>query len=282
MRESGFLINKDMILEQETFDKYGHKPSELLPLSKKIIIGECDYCHSIFEKEKWKMAKSNRYIAKDCCGKHQCHTKKIRESRDYRLSLMHPNIGDKFNHLTMISSPFKKERKTEKNKNYFVSKFKCDCGRIKTLKVTQVKNGYIKSCGCTKIDCSYTICFHGDSGKKLHSIWTSMKQRCSNPTDAQYHNYGAKGIVICEDWSKNNYLQFKEWSIKHGYKEGLSIDRIDPRLVYCPENCEWVTKAENSRRVTGSRDKIIKKQEEEIVKLKQRIIELENQLLVHE
>jgi hypothetical protein len=72
-----------------------------------------------------------------------------------------------------------------------------------------------------------------------------------------------------------NYLNFKQWAISHGYKEGLSIERINPDGNYCPENCEWITKSENSSRVTSGRDAKIHFLTEENIQLKNRIKELE-------
>ena len=65
-------------------------------------------------------------------------------------------------------------------------------------------------------------------------------------TDKAYRWYGAKGIGVCKEWIDNPRL-FEDWSMKHGYQEGLTIDRIDETKDYCPENCRWITREDNAR-----------------------------------
>jgi hypothetical protein len=86
---------------------------------------------------------------------------------------------------------------------------------------------------------------HGDCGTKLYNSWRGMKQRCYDSSQKSYHaTY--KSIEVCGDWLR--YAPFKEWAISNGYKEGLTIERINPKGDYEPSNCEWITKGENSRR----------------------------------
>lgn len=77
-----------------------------------------------------------------------------------------------------------------------------------------------------------------------------MKQRCTNPNRPDYQRYGGRGISICFEW-EDNYLEFREWALRTGYTDDLSIDRIDVDGNYCPENCRWVPmkiQANNTRR----------------------------------
>lgn len=94
--------------------------------------------------------------------------------------------------------------------------------------------------------------------ERLYHIYHGIKQRCYNNKNPKYHLYGGKGIKICSLWN-NNYDEFKKWSYENGYSEdvkGLSIDRIDSDMDYCPENCRWTTISENSAKANIGRKKI--------------------------
>lgn len=71
-------------------------------------------------------------------------------------------------------------------------------------------------------------------------MWRTMKMRCYNKNNISYKYYGKKGIKICNEWLKN-FVNFKNWAFKNGYKENLLIDRIDNNKNYCATNCRWVT-----------------------------------------
>lgn len=95
---------------------------------------------------------------------------------------------------------------------------------------------------------------HGMSNTRLYKIWRVMRQRCNNPNDQAFKNYGAKGIKVCRSWN-NSFKSFMEWAYDNGYREHLTIDRIDPNKGYTPDNCRWITRAENARRAQLGRRK---------------------------
>lgn len=89
---------------------------------------------------------------------------------------------------------------------------------------------------------------HGMRYSRLYNIWRSMKQRCTNPKTVNYHNYGGRGIKVCEEWS-SRFMSFRDWAMENGYSDTLSIDRINSNGNYEPSNCRWVSyKAQNNNR----------------------------------
>lgn len=91
----------------------------------------------------------------------------------------------------------------------------------------------------------------GNIGHPLYKIWSAMQQRCCNPKIRNYHNYGGRGITLCELW--RDFRNFRRWAMDNGYSQGLQIDRIDNDNGYSPDNCRFVTRKQNNRNKTTSR-----------------------------
>ena len=87
---------------------------------------------------------------------------------------------------------------------------------------------------------------HGNyiKDKRLRRIFYGMINRCYNPTDRDYRWYGSKGVKIHQGWI-DNPKSFEEWAIANGYKDDLTIDRIEENKNYCPDNCRWITREDN-------------------------------------
>ena len=123
----------------------------------------------------------------------------------------------------------------------------CECGKETTAWAYKLKAGRKKSCGCLCIKNGKYANGKG-RGSGLLSRWKSLKQRCGNPNNKDYRYYGARGVTVCEEWQ--SFRGFETWALKNGYKEGLTIDRIDGTGNYNPENCHWIPAVENCKKQT--------------------------------
>lgn len=142
-------------------------------------------------------------------------------------------------HLTVIEID-----KTHDTKNGLYWICRCDCGNYITLKVgdlsTEESKGQSnRSCGC--VPYGHTRSRNktkGVSNTRLYKIWFGMKTRCKSAK-----NYAGKGIKVCEKW-RNDFNAFSEWAFDNGYRDDLTIDRIDVNGDYEPDNCRWITNYE--------------------------------------
>lgn len=159
------------------------------------------------------------------------------------------------------------ERAKNNEKNEVMWLCKCDCGKKFITRARSLRSGETTSCGCLRIKHAAEAARkantkHGASPHrgytKLYNTWLRMKGRCNSPTSTSYPYYGARGISVCEEW-ENDFSAFRDWAMKNGYKEGLSIDRIDVNGNYCPQNCRWITMAEQQRNRRPSSDWNFKK-----------------------
>lgn len=113
----------------------------------------------------------------------------------------------------------------------------CDCGKEKVVRGDQIKDGRSQSCGCLRAERSYRT--HGMWKSKIYRVWGSMVSRTTNPNDPAWPYYGGIGCGLDqEDWKQfeNFYRDMGE-----SYKEGLTLEREDPKLGYSKENCVWET-----------------------------------------
>ena len=86
----------------------------------------------------------------------------------------------------------------------------------------------------------------------LHDRWASMRNRCTYPSQPKYKDYGGRGIRVCPAW-QDDFTAFRDWALAHGYRDYLTLDRIDNDGDYTPENCRWTTMHTQARNRRNNR-----------------------------
>lgn len=130
----------------------------------------------------------------------------------------------------------------------------CECGVTKTVNLYKVLSGHTKSCGCLSDELRKSggpNKRHGHSSHRLHRIWSHMKARCHYLNDPKYYVYGARGIILCDSW-RQDFAIFLEWALNNGYKDGLTIERIDVNGNYEPSNCTWISMPDQGKNKQNS------------------------------
>lgn len=164
--------------------------------------------------------------------------------------------GQQFGSLTALE-PRRSNEFNSNGKHRTAWLCRCVCGKEIVVDTAKLRKGIKTSCGCQTLrkngEQRKAIEHHGDAKKqngrskgRIYSIWCCMMNRTGHHAgsiEKAKRDYQDRGIDICDEWKKS-YVAFREWALSHGYRDDLSIDRIDNDGSYCPDNCRWATAIE--------------------------------------
>ena len=163
-------------------------------------------------------------------------------------------VGQRFGRLTVV------EDLGTQGRGEKYCRCLCDCGESVDIRQISLLDGNTKSCGCLHKEQlakrnKETALLNGDTVnpkyKRIYQIWIGMKNRCFSPNNANYYLYGGRGITVCKEWLK--WENFRDWALNNGYKDNLTIDRINGDDIYRPGNCRWATYEQQANNISRNK-----------------------------
>jgi hypothetical protein len=155
--------------------------------------------------------------------------------------------------LLTLLHPYKKEVGKKRIKFETSWYCMCECGGTIVTRGCALTSTYTTSCGCLRKILMKSVRYKSEDHKKyseeernskLFKRWRGIWSRTqTGPSNKNYKIYAGKGISVCNEW--RDYYAFKSWALSNGFSENLTIDRIENFKGYEPNNCRWVSMAEN-------------------------------------
>lgn len=155
-----------------------------------------------------------------------------------RRTIPPPAAGQTFGRLTVLGPADPGPR------GHAQSQCRCSCGNVVVVANSRLLSGHTRSCGCLVFENKNNL-IHGESYTRLHSVWAGMKQRCLNPRSPAFPQYGGRGVSVCKEWL--SYTTFAAWAKSNGYRDDLTLERVDVNGGYTPANCRFIPLAEQAR-----------------------------------
>lgn len=160
------------------------------------------------------------------------------------MSIAQDLTGARFGRLVVVS-------RAENSSSHVAWNCLCDCGKEKVCLGINLKRGKSQSCGCMRRELSIARSLkHGnrrgkENTSREYEAWCSMIGRCERESDTNFHNYGARGIKVCDKWRNSFECFLADMGDRPSPKH--SLDRIDVNGDYEPTNCRWATKTDQMR-----------------------------------